>query len=459
MSMNSKHKDHLSSYLTRYRAVPQQNDIPGEILMKIFMYLSPQDLILASQVSKTWHSLANDNALWRPIYKKYIGNKSSGSEREVKSRSIEGMKQDCMTRCIQQRNKRVFKHLRKRKSPYTGLQESKEVEQALRTAGMTFELVMIDSDGKEHTLGHQDVFYHAMSVSIRWFALEMTPVNKIKEFCLYSRNPLFYNHATGKPVKNGPYQRSLLLTQDFKWSDSKGRITGGDELISLYSLPHGLTIAMYKGDELELAFVSYGLSLDSLVQRCIHGTPDLPYTISENKCLDPGMSSKHGLLGYQLTVQLRSMRKAHWDEQFRNIDCKDGNMEGGYAIFTVVRPDQRLKISLEDFIYPWKTDAFKGKVKDVAVLDLTMLDEENMVFWTTSSLVKIERNKEISKMFDFDYRYDGITSIEYADNTGKLFLQICKMDTGEFFITNLTVSLSLEAIDDRFGTKYKSPAK
>jgi hypothetical protein len=68
---------------------------------------------------------------------------------------------------------------------------------------MTFELVMTDSDGKEHTLGHQDVFYHAMSVSIRWFTLEMPPVNKIQEICLYSRNPLFYNHATGKPVKNG----------------------------------------------------------------------------------------------------------------------------------------------------------------------------------------------------------------------------------------------------------------
>lgn len=29
------------------------------------------------------------------------------------------------------------------------------------------------------------------------------------------------------------------------------------------------------------------------------------------------------------------------------------------------------------------------------------------------------------------------------------------MDSGETFLTNLIVSLSLEAIDDRFGTKYK----
>lgn len=34
--------------------------IPGEIMMDIFSYLLPQDLILASQVCKTWHRLAND---------------------------------------------------------------------------------------------------------------------------------------------------------------------------------------------------------------------------------------------------------------------------------------------------------------------------------------------------------------------------------------------------------------
>ncbi|XP_062594229.1 F-box only protein 15-like [Saccostrea cucullata] len=499
MSKNS-HKEHLSSYLMKHRVKPRENeargkmpskesrkmsasgeklaqtnskitghkpikrgkitiqDIPGEIMMTIFRYLSPQDLMLASQVCKSWHSLANDNTLWRPILKKYSGTKSDRSDTEVNPKSIESLKRDCLTRCVQQRNKRVFRLLRKRKSPYTGLPESKEVEQALRTAGVIFELVMIDKDDREHTLSHQDVFFHSMSVSIRWFALELPSINSIKEFQLYSRNPLFYNQDTGKPVKEGPYQRSLLLTQEVKWEDWRGKAIGGDELISLYSLPQGLTIAMYKGEE-ELAFVSFALSLDNLVQKCIYGTPEEPFSTPDDKCVDPGMSTRHGLLGYQLTVQLRSLRKAHWDDQFRNIDCKDGSIDGGFAIFSVVRPDQRIKINVEDSLYPWKTDAFKGKVKDVMVLDLTMLDEGSSVFWTASSLVKIERNKDISKMFDFDYRYDGIMSIEYADQKGKIYLQICKMDTGEMFLTNLTVRIALEIINERFGTNYKSTDK
>lgn len=38
------------------------------------------------------------STLWRPIFKKYSGIKTSGSEREVKHKSIESMKQECMTR-------------------------------------------------------------------------------------------------------------------------------------------------------------------------------------------------------------------------------------------------------------------------------------------------------------------------------------------------------------------------
>lgn len=70
-----------------------------------------------------------------------------------------------------------------------------------------------------------------------------------------------------------------------------------------------------------------------------------------------------GLLDYQLTVQLRSLRKEHWDDQFRHVDCREGSFDGGYANFIVVKPDQRIKINVEEFVYPWKTDMFKGKVK------------------------------------------------------------------------------------------------
>lgn len=38
------------------------------------------------------------STLWRPIFKKYSGIKTGGSEREVKHKSIESMKQECMTR-------------------------------------------------------------------------------------------------------------------------------------------------------------------------------------------------------------------------------------------------------------------------------------------------------------------------------------------------------------------------
>lgn len=57
--------------------------IPGEIMMNIFSYLLPQDLILASQVCKTWHRLANDKYVDIMTYHiclyVYIGQTSSGA--------------------------------------------------------------------------------------------------------------------------------------------------------------------------------------------------------------------------------------------------------------------------------------------------------------------------------------------------------------------------------------------
>ena len=84
--------------------------------------------------------------------------------------------------------------------------------------------------------------------------------------------------------------------------------------------------------------------------NCLYDPHTPPFTVT-------------GLLDYQLTVQLRSLRKEHWDDQFRHVDCREGVFDEGYAVFSVVKPDQRVKINTEEFVFPWKTDIFKGKVK------------------------------------------------------------------------------------------------
>ena len=96
--------------------------------------------------------------------------------------------------------------------------------------------------------------------------------------------------------------------------------------------------------------------------NCLHDPHTPPLTVT-------------GLLDYQLTVQLRSLRKEHWDDQFRHVDCREGVFDEGYAVFSVVKPDQRVKINTEEFVLPWKTDIFKGKVK------VHMLWCKNIVLW------------------------------------------------------------------------------
>ena len=42
-------------------------ELPEEVLLKVFSNLGPEDLILASQVSKTWSRVAGDYTMWRQV--------------------------------------------------------------------------------------------------------------------------------------------------------------------------------------------------------------------------------------------------------------------------------------------------------------------------------------------------------------------------------------------------------
>ena len=41
--------------------------LPDEVLLKILHHLSPEDLILASQVSETWNRVARDSTMWKQV--------------------------------------------------------------------------------------------------------------------------------------------------------------------------------------------------------------------------------------------------------------------------------------------------------------------------------------------------------------------------------------------------------
>lgn len=430
------------------------HDIPDEVLLKVFSFFGAQDLILVSQVCQRWRNLANDNSLWRPIFLKYAPKSEVEASRAGDFTSVSHLKTTCIRRCVEQRNKRVFRNLRK-KSPYTGISQQRDVEKALIDSCVFWQLAFVDASDNEVCIQNDDVSVHTMAASVRWYNFSGQSLHSTKFLRIYSCNPIFFDSKKGCAVKDSPYQRSVLMTFPLKWSSWVGtnKPIGENDTVNLYCLPRGLAIAVWK-DGGEVAFVCVGLHLHHLVDRCLRGNSLEPFCPPVPPVLTDDIDSAFGLHGYNCTVQLRTMKQQIWDQQFRGLNCRS-NTGGGYAQFILIEPHERQIIN-KAIVFPWKTEAFKGKIKNACWLDITVIDETGEVFWTVSSLVcsKTAQRAGASSL-DFDYCDDNSRSIDFIDEVGKFHLEFSETDDQDMYITQAVLGLTLKAINTRFSSSCR----
>ncbi|KAK3610014.1 hypothetical protein CHS0354_032361 [Potamilus streckersoni] len=462
---SSSRSSRAVDYLSR-RKVPTKivgrasiNDLPDEILLKIFGYLDAQGLLTAGQICQRWKALANDNFLWNKICERFAAIPTVSRQQQQQQQEARGerlpashWKKMCLKKCEEERNKRAFKLLGK-VNPYSGI--PKNAEKAIKSAGISFQLSMVDRQGKENPLYSRDIFYHCMCLSVRWYDLQVLPLKEICNVKIFSCNPLFFM-SDGRPYSNSPYQRSLLMSFDLKWEDYKRTAApiGADDMVDLYSLPQGLLVAVWKADS-ELAFVSVGLHLNGLLQKCLKGNPTEIYTVPAHKIRPDDIDSKYGLHDYSCTIEFRTMRQSIWHYQFRNLYCKADKMGPGFAEFPIIRRDVPSDHAMlpKKLNFPWKTEAFKGTVENGIWLDVTVMDEKKEIFWHKSSAVKITSQMMQSNL-NFEFTNQEIFHITCADDKGKIYMEMSQNDQKEFFIIVLDLMLSLVAVNDWFGTKY-----
>jgi len=68
------------TYSARYAATQQINNIPNQILEKIFQNLDEISLVKAEQVCKKWNDVIKSNWIWKPLVKAKVENDSNWKE-------------------------------------------------------------------------------------------------------------------------------------------------------------------------------------------------------------------------------------------------------------------------------------------------------------------------------------------------------------------------------------------
>ncbi|RUS75162.1 hypothetical protein EGW08_017070, partial [Elysia chlorotica] len=410
--------------------------IPDEILSAIFWKLQIGDLITASQVCRRWYRIAGDNLLWKRYYIKFVGPTSKEPEDPVPIQNLDRCcwKNLCLKRCKMKRDEIYLKKWR-RPDNYTGLKQRPEL--TLSKVGVRFELSFFGSGGGAASaasaggagglaLRHDDVFWLTTSASVRWYALIFPDLSTIRGLQIHACSPLMF-YGPSEPARDGIIQKSLLLTVKTNLGEffQNGKVLGQDEHVQLFEVWPGLLVARYKADS-ELAFVMCALHYHNLVSRCLCGTSHRSWASPRRGAPQDDIDPQYGLHGYTCVLILRNTRQKILECKFCDLHTSRDVLTDDSAVFRPVCKDDKMShvTCLRDISFPWRTSLFKGIIPNVAILDMTMLDEGGEPFWTATGMVSFQTSPVLTDQFEF--HPESYTCTRYSDQSGQVAMEIGK---------------------------------
>ncbi|GFS00710.1 F-box only protein 15 [Elysia marginata] len=330
--------------------------------------------------------------------------------------------------------------------------------------GVWFELSFLGPDSGRactltHTVSHDDVFWLTTSASVRWYALVFPDVVMIRGLQIHACSPLMF-YGPAKPAKDGIIQKSLLLDIRKNMNEffKTATLLGEDEHVQLFEVTPGVLLARYKVDN-ELAFIMCVLHYHNLVSRCLSGAVDRCWTSARRKAPQDDIDPHYGLHGYSCVIILRNTRQKILECKFSDLHTNKDSLVGDFAEFHPVRKHDKMShiTCLKDISFPWRTSLFKGIVQNVAILDMTLLDEGGEPFWTVTGMISFQTSAVQADQFEFSpesYRHAC-----YEDKRGQIYLEIGKLDDGTSYLSSLDILLSLAVINKVFHTTYGKAVK
>lgn len=153
----------------------------------------------------------------------------------------------------------------------------------------------------------------------------------------------------------------------------------------------------------------------------------LPYALIYSKLtnykinpLFDDFSSNFGKLNYTLFFELHSLTNTLASHIVRNLDLHEENNTCQGVV-----EDLKYRVPKESFVFDWKSLAFSKKIQNVAVVDVTVFDEQGrLVLWASQPgcLTFVEQNGNEGDGYCIGVRESNFGLTAYFRDKGKSFM-------------------------------------
>ncbi|XP_077410850.1 F-box only protein 15 isoform X2 [Vanacampus margaritifer] len=425
--------------------------LPYEIQNKILSYLDAGTLLCMSHVSKIFYQFANDEALWRNIYKKLLKKKQLKVVREMLEMAT--LEAQCHPssywklryfKTLDAWNSRKWKTHKGVISRHTGL-PSRTV---LMLRNITWELTVIDKSKNEATFDLSWLQCFETSAVLCWNANLSSDYHQISTIQLHGVRRV----GLSCPGLKAPGWRSLMDVVDMESVTKSMQDYGQDQLVELKLLKPHIVMGLWK-DQHSVAFVMFTLHFHRLLEKSTQGSSLSHYVEPVVKAPFDDIDPDYGLHGYQLHIVLHSTEREIMSGSFSQLFCRRDQICDGYIQLTAIHDtcfSQHTPLS-GNVTLPWRCEALRGEVKNRCIMTLTLLDEFKKPFWCVSSPVAMKHLEMPYSVFHAAEHF----LVHYQDSEGQVLMTFVQMEQQkQFFLINLALYVTTCKVNKYFRKGY-----
>ncbi|XP_078073269.1 F-box only protein 15 isoform X3 [Mustelus asterias] len=368
----------------------QAASLPWEVLHQIFSYLDIPSLLCAGCVSKSFYQVSNDNLIWHRIYCRYFSCK------------------------------------RKAWKP-------KAVDIA------TEKLSKISIQDSPAGFWKREYIHKCAGLGTRGIGQLLKPINRY----------------TGLPSKLKEAVKALGITWMVVLQERNGK-----EHVKEQSK------AYFSDTSATLCWNSaVWPPLSSLKVLCVYGVTPLfrpsktpatngRYSPPPHEPVLDDIDPEYGLHGYHCHITLHNGKSCYMSGSFHNLFCRKEYIQNGFLRITVIsskKESQHSTIS-GNLSFPWNTECLKGNIQHCCLIDVTVLDEAEKLFWCVSSPVAM--HSDCTPGVRYSYLGKRL-AIDYKDPDGKVHMELIWLEEEkQYYIVNLVLYFSVKKINAWFATNY-----